>query len=932
MSDSLSDRLQSLLGRLERGETTGASNVNLTEKDVDTLAEGLISPTAWPILLQDDSDFAKRFASASDRDQDRSNVRTMAFLCLSRCLSPNPPSSSSSSSHLQVTSSDVVISESLGKYITNSLSDTEPFTILKSLSLLAALLQLAPTQSARLLASSSIPSSETSPIEEKPIWDSLIEFAELPELFQTRRLALTIQLAVVEILSLASGIQSLRALVKTKAEGWLKVIASSSGKPTPGRTDTGVEFTAEDKVENDLKNQMNVSAVVALIKLARGGKSDQLMAAMSGSTSGITGSEATSTLSDKTTTTEDLAKKLSRLLVSSQPTSSVLNLDSTVTAIEGLAYASLEPRVKDDLAHDRILLGSLFELCVAIQNGSLAFHSSTATTSSSSSSSKPKPSSSLSASYNLTDRDLDEHGRPRNESTALVFGIATIISNIISRRAKLTEEQQQIEKLRSMASAGMTAQKGTTMGAASTGSSLGEGKVDAKLESDEVVTKRIKLVLKSGVVAALSSLAKIESGRVEEMIGKIMLELVTDKEDRLMVVSQGGAKVTMSVVKNLMANVKITATTQKAEGEANLFGSNNVFSNVPDTILPGIQALAKLIINIPPSNLFGAHPASSALDYIRPLSLLLQHHSSNLLQQFESLMALTNLASIHPQVAKRILVQDNGSVIQKIENDLLAENVMVRRAAVEVVCNLIGCEEAFCRFSGDELDPSITSTSTLTSTSTFTSTSPTRKPTAAARSRLHILLALTDVYDLPTRSAASGALATLTQSPRACELLLSLNNDGGEGQNTDKSGFKVFDILKRMLEPVIARNEDDDEEEDAEEEEVEAIEEISTSPPDAGLVHRTSIILFNLYSYMNSLPSASSEDSKKKKTLFDAVVKSGIVTRQLDLLTSWTEQLRVDGQEGGMTGKEALPDKDVVEATIECLKILKENGVMLVRS
>ena len=95
-------------------------------------------------------------------------------------------------------------------------------------------------------------------------------------------------------------------------------------------------------------------------------------------------------------------------------------------------------------------------------------------------------------------------------------------------------------------------------------------------------------------------------------------------------------------------------------------------------------------------------------------------------------MALTNLASHSQEVATRIARADG--LLNQVELLMLEDHVLVRRAATELICNLVcGCEEVFNKYGGVH--------------------------SSASNSKLQILVALCDVDDLATRLAASGALA-----------------------------------------------------------------------------------------------------------------------------------------------------------------------------
>jgi hypothetical protein len=125
-----------------------------------------------------------------------------------------------------------------------------------------------------------------------------------------------------------------------------------------------------------------------------------------------------------------------------------------------------------------------------------------------------------------------------------------------------------------------------------------------------------------------------------------------------------------------------------------------------------------------------ALPSSSA---IRPLQSQLTRTESSIwqLHAFEALLALTNLASLDA-ATQHLIIRSAFDVIA--DDLLLSANTLLRCAATQLICNLMGspyCVEKFADGS------------------------------PRAKHRLHLLLAMTDVDDTPTRSAAGGALATL---------------------------------------------------------------------------------------------------------------------------------------------------------------------------
>ncbi|PPR01934.1 hypothetical protein CVT24_001274 [Panaeolus cyanescens] len=395
---------------------------------------------------------------------------------------------------------------------------------------------------------------------------------------------------------------------------------------------------------------------------------------------------------------------------------------NAVDAIEGLAYLSTDPVVKERVANNQTLLRTLFSLVP-----------------------KQKPSV------------------PDATNSTTIYGVVTVIQNIVAFKPHLTEEQKHIEKLKQMSKAG------TKSSQTASGSST--------LDDDAHVKSRIRKVLEAGVLPIFPrAMVSADSSGIRIAVGSCLLSIVEEKENRGKVLQAGGAKVLQGILKTAVSNIQ-------PKGD------------LDPQYLPSVQALAKLAITASPVQVFGPD-VGAMYDMIRPFSILLQHPSSNLLQRFEAIMALTNLSSHSAELASRVVKADG--LVHKIETLMLEDHVLVRRAATELVCNLIAGSDTFFESYGDG--------------------SP------RATSKLHILLALSDVDDLPTRLAASGAIATLTTLPSACHSLIDLQLDR----------HKMFTILAQMIAP--------------------PQQEGSNTPPEpnSGLVQRAVFCVDNIFKHVPS--------------------------------------------------------------------------------
>ncbi|CCM04468.1 uncharacterized protein FIBRA_06648 [Fibroporia radiculosa] len=424
----------------------------------------------------------------------------------------------------------------------------------------------------------------------------------------------------------------------------------------------------------------------------------------------------------------DLVELMRGLVVNESKTSSVAD------AIEGLAYMSTNARVKEALAGDTSFLKRLFSV-VPRRKGT-----------------------------GTSSQFIQESAK------SPLYGVVTIISNICSYRPRLTEEEAQIEKLKQMAK---------------TPGSMSGGRIneDDTLEDDEHVKARGVKMIQSGVLDVLTSTVRAtESRAVRLAVGKALLSLVENIENRGKVLQSGGAKALMVIIQGILPSSN--ARTRLLSPQLDL----------PE--IEVIQALAKLAITSSPLQVFG--PNEGALyDAIRPFALMLVQHTSNLLQRFEALMALTNLSSQGSEIANKIACA--GGLMDKVELLILEDHTLVRRASTELICNLVGgCEDVFNRYGG--------------------------KHSEASNSKLQVLVALCDVDDLPTRLAASGAVATLTSSQDACQALIQLQRERR----------RVLPIFGHLVDQSIGTYEEEQHDNN------------NQSAPNPGLVHRGAVCIRNL--------------------------------------------------------------------------------------
>lgn len=148
------------------------------------------------------------------------------------------------------------------------------------------------------------------------------------------------------------------------------------------------------------------------------------------------------------------------------------------------------------------------------------------------------------------------------------------------------------------------------------------------------------------------------------------------------------------------------------------------------------------------------------MDPIAGLLWLCKYEKGTNLQQFEALMALTNLASCNDEIKNSIAVHHKGiPIIQSLQ---YSDHPLVRRAATEMICNIAIHPEALRNFKNKD--------------------------------RLKIWFALAEDYetDLATARASAGALAMVAADPGTVE-----KTKGGRGKRRWHNRSFPFELYRR---------------------------------------------------------------------------------------------------------------------------------------
>ncbi|OXV09638.1 hypothetical protein Egran_02603 [Elaphomyces granulatus] len=353
--------------------------------------------------------------------------------------------------------------------------------------------------------------------------------------------------------------------------------------------------------------------------------------------------------------------------------------------IEGLAFSSVKPNVKEQIAEDSGFLKDIFDVL-----------------------------------------------RTNISDTAMLYGGLMIISNLTKYPPILSEEQKKMSELKAYANA----TKGSVK--------------PNPLDNDQHVTARCQAVIEAGVMPLLVECGKTSMTSIQTLLCKILLSLSKNPKTRGKLAQQGIVKLLLSILGTKSMNLATAP--------------------LNETIYHASHALARVLISVNPAHVFPYSGFPQITSAVRPLVRLLSPPETSsgfsvdqprdLLPIFESLLALTNLASSPDDSAAEAIIRQAWSMLDDL---FLSNNTFIQRATCELVCNLMTCESGIVKFADGS---------------------------KRASQRLHVLLALTDADDIATRRAAGGALAMLTEydatiaavleCPRGVNLLLGLCQESND--------------------------------------------------------------------------------------------------------------------------------------------------------
>uniref|UniRef100_A0A803YDB4 Protein unc-45 homolog B n=1 Tax=Meleagris gallopavo TaxID=9103 RepID=A0A803YDB4_MELGA len=224
-------------------------------------------------------------------------------------------------------------------------------------------------------------------------------------------------------------------------------------------------------------------------------------------------------------------------------------------------------------------------------------------------------------------------------------------------------------------------------------------------DKKDFVVKRVKRLLKAGVVSALACMVKADSAiltdQSKELIARVFLALCDDPKDRGTIVAQGGGKALIPLAVEGTDVGKIKAS----------------------------HALAKIAAISNPDIAF---PGERVYEVVRPLVSLLNTERDGL-QNYEALLGLTNFSGRSDKLRMKIVKE---RALPDIENYMFENHDQLRQAATECMCNLVVSKEVQERFVADGND------------------------------RLKLVVLLCGEDDEKVQKAAAGALAMLTAAQK----------------------------------------------------------------------------------------------------------------------------------------------------------------------
>lgn len=190
------------------------------------------------------------------------------------------------------------------------------------------------------------------------------------------------------------------------------------------------------------------------------------------------------------------------------------------------------------------------------------------------------------------------------------------------------------------------------------GNVIEEKKEDSDMDTTDLCKRRIKKIVQCGAVPVIVSMLKVDSGsssQTKETAARALRQICVEESARGVVVQQGGLKVCCALVRD--------AESKKAAK------------------LEAAHAVGKILVTTNPI-ILSEH---LRLGSISPLLYICKETDSSYLMQFEALLSLTNLMSVGDSEREKFVAEKGISAVHYL---MFSDNLMVRRAASEVFCNM----------------------------------------------------------------------------------------------------------------------------------------------------------------------------------------------------------------------------------------------------
>lgn len=210
-------------------------------------------------------------------------------------------------------------------------------------------------------------------------------------------------------------------------------------------------------------------------------------------------------------------------------------------AIEGLAFSSVKPDVKEQLAQDRSFLSDLIQIL------------------------RPHATESSPAS-----------------ASSILYGGLTIIQHLTQFLPNLSEEQKKMAQLKSYANA-----------------STGEARSGPDpRQQDEAVLSRCRAVVEAGAMPLLVDCAKTNLPSIQSLVSQIILSLSRDRSSRGSLAQQGAVKVLINLAAPQQGNAGAETSHNAAHALARILISVNPAHVFPSSGFPSVTSAVRPLVSL----------------------------------------------------------------------------------------------------------------------------------------------------------------------------------------------------------------------------------------------------------------------------------------------------------------------------------------------